>query len=82
MWKYIVDKLDKEIRRMGKAKRAHQSQSVPMGTGFRPLPIIPKNPNSQPFQDTSKNPQSKSTKPQIPDIQFKRTILRRYDTKK
>jgi hypothetical protein len=29
---------------MGKAQRAHQSQSVPMGTGFRPLPILPQDP--------------------------------------
>jgi hypothetical protein len=28
---------------MGKAQRAHQSPSVPMGTGFHPLPILPKN---------------------------------------
>jgi hypothetical protein len=28
---------------MGKVQRAHQSQRVPMGTGFRPLPILPKN---------------------------------------
>jgi hypothetical protein len=29
---------------MGKAQRAHQGQNVPMGKGFRPLPILPKNP--------------------------------------
>jgi hypothetical protein len=34
---------------MSKAQRAHQSQSVPMGTGFRPLPSLPEkfNPDAQ-----------------------------------
>jgi hypothetical protein len=29
---------------MGKAQRAHQSQSVPMGKGRKPVLILPKNP--------------------------------------
>jgi hypothetical protein len=34
-------KWDKEIHRMGTLPFAHQSQSVPMGTDFCLLPILP-----------------------------------------